>query len=111
MGIKFLDVDASNVFSVIAHNKSPNLLKQIDRKLINQEVCFAAVRANGLAIKDVPPNFNNKELRAEAISNDRRAYFYTISLIDNEFVEIDRSAFNAFISHYKKPDFLRKLFM
>lgn len=110
MGIKFLEVDSGNVFAVIAHNKSPNILKQIDRKLISQGVCYAAVSANGLALKDVPPNFNTKSLRRLAIANDRRAYFQTLRVVDDLYFEIDQGDFKAFISHYKKPNFLQKPF-
>lgn len=110
MGIKYLNLDESNVINVINLNKSEFILKQIDPRLISEEVCLAAVKANGLAIRHAPENFITQKVALAAIRQDRRAFFEIPIFTEDDMYDFIIESFEAFFSHYKDPKFLHKLF-
>jgi|GEM_PF-2042696 len=84
MGIKLQDIDSSNVFKSIELYRSPTILTWIPAELITREVCLAAVKANGLAVKYVPDKFAFREVLLAAINQTHQALWSIHSrLIDS----------------------------
>ena len=84
MGIHLQNIDEINVYESIELYKSPTILTWIPAELIKRDVCLAAVKANGLAVKYVPAKFSTKEVLLAAIEQTHQA-LWSISprLIDS----------------------------
>ena len=84
MGIKLETIDETNIYESINLYKSASILTWIPTELITREVCLAAVKANGLAVKFVPAKFAVREVLLAAINQTHQA-LWSISrrLIDS----------------------------
>lgn len=84
MGIEFSYVSAANVMAVINLIASPNILLWIPNTLITREVCVAAVKANGLALKDVPGIYMTRDVCLAAINQNHQAFWsFQMTLLMN----------------------------
>ena len=88
MGIQLQNIDEINVYESIELYNSPTILTWIPAELITRDVCFAAVKANGLAVKYVPAKFSTKEVLLAAIEQTHQA-LWSISprLIDRIVIQ------------------------
>jgi len=73
MGIKLETIDETNIYESINLYKSAAILTWIPTELITREVCLAAVKANGLAVKFVPAKFAVREVLLAAINQTHQA--------------------------------------
>jgi len=84
MGIKLETIDETNIYESINLYKSAAILTWIPTELITREVCLAAVKANGLAVKYVPDKFAFREVLLAAINQTHQALWSIHSrLIDS----------------------------
>ncbi len=84
MGIKLETIDETNIYESINLYKSAAILTWIPTKLITREVCLAAVKANGLAVKYVPAKLSTKDVLLAAIQQTHQALWSISSrLIDS----------------------------
>jgi hypothetical protein len=75
MGFVF-QTDSNSVVKLIKKRKDADILKRIPKQLINQFIYMQAVKANGLSIKDVPPEKRTTSMILYAIRENHQAYFY-----------------------------------
>jgi len=107
MGIKLSDIDETNVMQAIARYRGYNILSWIHPRLLTEEVCRAAVEANGLSLKDVPGRLVSKDLLKTAVIQDYRSFsFAARRLIDDEVVDL---VFDVYIQRFKPLPYLEKV--
>ncbi len=103
MGIKLENIDSSNVYESIDLYKSAIVLTWIPAELITHDVCLAAVKANGLAVKYVPDKLSTKEVLLAAIKQTHQALWSIPGrLVDHTLV---KAASASFLKQCKKVYF------